>query len=48
MGGDRKVLIRDRIAETVAPLGKLDNRFPALFEDRWLVRPLHETLAQPP
>jgi hypothetical protein len=38
----------DRIAETVAPLGELDNRFPALFEVRRLFWPGYETLAQAP
>jgi hypothetical protein len=33
----------DRIAETVAPLGELDNRFPALFEVRRLFWPGYET-----
>jgi hypothetical protein len=35
----------DRIAETAAPLGDLDNRFPALFEIRRLFWPGYETLA---
>jgi hypothetical protein len=35
----------DRIAETVAPLGELDNRFPALFEVRRLFWPAYEALA---
>jgi hypothetical protein len=38
----------DRIAETVAPLGELDNRFPALFEVRRLFWPGYETLAHAP
>ena len=35
----------DWIAETSAPLGELDNRFPALFEVRRLYWPAYETLA---
>jgi hypothetical protein len=35
----------DRIAETTAPLGELDNRFAALFEIRRLFWPAYETLA---
>jgi hypothetical protein len=35
----------DRTAETSAPLGELDNRFPALFEVRRLFWPAYETLA---
>jgi hypothetical protein len=35
----------DRTAETTAPLGELDNRFPALFEVRRLFWPAYETLA---
>jgi hypothetical protein len=34
----------DRMAETTAPLGELDNRFPALFEVRRLFWPAYETL----
>jgi hypothetical protein len=34
-----------RTAETSAPLGELDNRFPALFEVRRLFWPAYETLA---
>jgi hypothetical protein len=35
----------DRSAETSAPLGDLDNRFPALFEVRRLFWPAYESLA---
>src|SRR5580698_8795488 len=35
----------DRIAETGAPLGELDNRFPALFEVRRLFWLTYERLA---
>jgi hypothetical protein len=35
----------DRIAETTAPLGELDNRFPSLFEVRRLFWPAYEALA---
>ena len=35
----------DRTAETAAPLGELDNRFPALFEVRRLFWPNYEPLA---
>jgi hypothetical protein len=38
----------DRVAEIVAPLGELDNRFPALFEVRRLFWPGYETLAHAP
>jgi hypothetical protein len=38
----------DRIAETGASLGELDNRFPALFEVRRLFWPGYETLAHAP
>ena len=38
----------DRIAETTAPLGELDNRFPALFEVRRLFWPDFEALANDP
>jgi hypothetical protein len=38
----------DRVAETGAPLGELDNRFPALFEVRRLFWPGYETLAHAP
>jgi hypothetical protein len=36
----------DWLAETAAPLGDLDNRFPALFEVRRLFWPTYEALAQ--
>src|ERR1700679_3849087 len=35
----------DRTAEAAAPLGDLDNRFPALFEVRRLFWPAYEVLA---
>ena len=35
----------DRMAETGAPLGELDNRFPALFEVRRLFWPAYESLS---
>jgi len=38
----------DRIAETDAPLGELDNRFPASFEVRRLFWPGFEALAHTP
>jgi hypothetical protein len=38
----------DRAAEAGAPLGVLDNRFPALFEVRRLFWPHYEALADPP
>lgn len=37
----------DRAAEAAAPLGILENRFPALFEVRRLFWPHYETLADP-
>jgi hypothetical protein len=37
----------DRLAEVAAPLGILDNRFPALFEVRRLFWPRYEVLADP-
>jgi hypothetical protein len=37
----------DRSAEAAAPLGILDNRFPALFEVRRLFWPRYEALADP-
>jgi hypothetical protein len=37
----------DRAAEVAAPLGILDNRFPALFEVRRLFWPRYEVLADP-
>jgi hypothetical protein len=37
----------DRAAEAAAPLGILDNRFPALFEVRRLFWPRYEVLADP-
>jgi hypothetical protein len=37
----------DRDAETSAPLGELNNRFPSLFEVRRLFWPAYETLAGP-
>jgi hypothetical protein len=37
----------DRTAEAAAPLGTLDNRFPALFEVRRLFWPRYEILADP-
>ena len=37
----------DRAAEAAAPLGILDNRFPALFEVRRLFWPRYEPLADP-
>jgi hypothetical protein len=38
----------DRTAETNAPLGELDNRFPALFEVRRLFWPAYEALSHSP
>jgi hypothetical protein len=38
----------DWVAETTAPLGELDNRFPALFEVRRLFWPAYEPLAEAP
>lgn len=38
----------DRSAETTAPLGNLDNRFPALFEVRRLFWPAYEALSHSP
>ena len=37
----------DRTAEAAAPLGSIDNRFPALFEVRRLFWPHYEALADP-